>query len=305
MVNLERGRERIESAPPESEKFKSRIFLAFFRHSEKGEKPFELLTPAGRKLAKEKAKEWHPEEIPLDNIKQAVAFGSPRIRAKETAGFVLGGGREEITGEESLEELERKLNQGLKLGSKIGTDKRLDFYYDLETPLGKAQSEAFKRGELLKFIVEESDKLARDCQDEKSMTYSRAAAGVAEIVKKYVGIEKYWDKLARDKSKGYPPTLERYLGSHAGVTESFLAKVIEKTKGIEERNKFVQALGNQSFDYVEGFKAEIINPGRGGDPENPEIIITYQKKDKEGKIIFDFKEKIDKKLINEIIQEGK
>jgi len=287
---------------PERERFRSKIFLAFFRHSIKGAPPLELLTPEGRKLAKEKAKEYHPVEISVDEIKQAVAFGSPRIRAKETAGFVLGGEKEEITGEENLKELEEKLSKGLKYGSKIGVDKRLDFYLDEETLLGKKEMEAYKRGELLKLIVEESDRLAKESGDEVSLTYSRMAAQVAEIVKKYIRAEKRWDELVQ--SKGYQPVLERYLGSHQGILESFLAKVIEKTRGIGERDKFVQVLGNKGFDFVEGFKVEIINPV-GGDPEKPEIVISYQKRDKDNNIIFDLSERIDEELIEEIIREGK
>ena len=298
-MNIETPRHNIESKE-EKEKFDSRIFLAFFRHSEKTSTPDALLTPEGRKLAKEKASEYHPEEIPVEQIRQAVAFGSPKPRAQETAGFVLGGDKEEITGEEDLEKLKEKLNQGLMKGDRIGVDENLDFYINKESLVGKADNDSFKRGEFLKFLVEESDKLAQECGDDKTITYNLAAANVAEIIQKYINVEKRWDELVKEKK--YQPTMERYLGSHQGVTELFLAKVIDKTKGIEERNKFVQVLNNQGFNFVEGFKVEILNRP-GGDLENPEIMVTYQKKDKEGKVIFDFQEKIDKKLIEEIIQE--
>jgi hypothetical protein len=43
------------------------------------------------------------------------------------------------------------------------------------------------------------------------------------------------------------------LGSHGGVTESFLLKVIEKIKGVAERDRFVSIIGNQ-FDFLEGFE---------------------------------------------------
>ena len=58
------------------------------------------------------------------------------------------------------------------------------------------------------------------------------------------------------------------------MLESFLAKLIEKTKGIKERDRFVQALNNQGFDYAEGFDVEIRNKESG----EPIIHISYKKK---------------------------
>ena len=287
----------------EREHISSKIFLVFFRHSIRYEPPLEdSLTPEGRRLAKEKAKEYHPEEVSPEDIRWAVAFGSPRIRTQETAGFILGGAREEITGEESLEELREKINRGLRYGSKIGVDKRLSIYIDNETLYGQKAIEAYKRGEFLKFLVEESDRIAEESGDKTSSTYSRLAAQVAEIVQKYIRVSKRWNELVHQR-KHYSTILERYLCSHESVLESFLAKVIEKTLGIEARNRFIQVLGNRGFDYLEGFRVEIINT-IGGDPENPEIVVSYQKKDREGNIIFDFNVKINKELIEEIIQEG-
>ena len=63
----------------ETEKYSSKIELRFFRHDEKGidssktDKDIEL-TNTGRMHAKNQAKET--------NLTQAVAFGSPRLRAQ-------------------------------------------------------------------------------------------------------------------------------------------------------------------------------------------------------------------------------
>lgn len=291
-----------EQGSQEQEKFVSRIWLAFFRHSEKGPKPEELLTPAGTKLAKEKSPEHHPTHESLKDISQALAFGSPRLRAQHTAGEVMAGGRDDITGEESLEELRAKLDEGRKYGTRIASDKRLDFCLDKTTEFGKIGLARFERHEWLKFLIEDSDELAEQLGDQRNTTYSRAAAAVAEIVKKYIQVEQRWDELV--KTNDYKPTLERYFGSHQGVIEAFLAKVIEKTKGIKERDKFVVVLGNHGFDYVDGCHIEIINP-ENGDSSQPRVIVSYGKKDKDGKIIFDFREIIDEKLIDKIIGERK
>ena len=58
-----------------------------------------------------------------------------------------------------------------------------------------------------------------------------------------------------------------------------MAKLIEKTKGIEERDKFVKILNNQGFDYAEGFDIDIKNKELG----EPTVHISY-KKEKTGKL---------------------
>ena len=65
------------------------------------------------------------------DLNQAVAFGSPRKRAQQTSAYAMAGkSLDTITGSESLEELKEKIDKDLKVGSKIGSDPRLDFYLD-------------------------------------------------------------------------------------------------------------------------------------------------------------------------------
>ena len=90
--------------------------------------------------------------------------------------------------------------------------------------------------------------------------------------------------------------MKRFFGSHQGVLESFLAKLIEKTKGIEERNKFVEVLNNQGFDFAEGFEVDIKNKELG----EPTIHLLY-KKEKEGKTIFEFDEDLPKEIIDSLV----
>ncbi|MFH1253255.1 MAG: hypothetical protein V1664_02895 [Candidatus Uhrbacteria bacterium] len=228
-----------------------KIVLHFFRHSEKEKalgRPDERvpITPCGRHLAKDKAE--------ATNFSQAVAFASPRDRAKHTALLRMIGGHDEITGEEELEELLKKTE--LPVGSKIAVDKSLDFNYD--SRLGVIIEEAYERGEHLKFLIEQSDTLAANFKDETTSTYQRNAAKIAKKILRYAKILPRWKQILEDDStKKYSDTLERFFGSHQGVTESFLAKVIEMTEGADRRDEFVAALGNQGFDYVEGFNVEI------------------------------------------------
>ncbi|MBI3685440.1 N-formylglutamate amidohydrolase [Candidatus Azambacteria bacterium] len=279
------------------EEYTSKIELSFFRHGEKENNKSKSdldieLTPVGKKQAKEKSD--------TKNMKQSVAFGSPRTRAQETAGFVMSGNQEGITGDESLEELREKVDKGLAKGSKIGVDRRLDFGIDFSSEFGVSALDHFKRGDYLKFLVEQSDRLAKESGDETSFTYSRGASNIASIIDKYIGIAKRWDKLVQDEQKEYSDTLERFFGTHQGVNESFLAKVIEKTKGAEERDKFVQALSNQGFDYTEGFEVDILNKNS----DEFAIRIRYKKEVEDGdgkRLVFEFNEEIPHEVIKDII----
>lgn len=272
----------------------SKIDLRFFRHGEKESdktKPDEemRLTETGKRQAVEKSVD--------KDITQAVAFGSPRKRTQETAGLVMTGQLDEITGKEGLEELREKLDKELKVGSKIGVDKRLDLNSDSTSEYGKKAYEAFKNsGKFLKFLVEESDALAESLKDKTAFTYSRQASNVAEFLAKYLAIAPRWDNLAQDENKSYGDTLKRFFSTHQGIAESFLAKIIEQTKGKEERDAFVTALGNKGFDYAEGFNVEISTVGG----KEQRVRISY-KKEKDGKTLFAYDEIVPKEKIEGLI----
>lgn len=271
----------------------SKIGLRFFRHAEKesveGKQDEEIeLTEVGRRQAVEKSED--------SDISQSVAFGSPRKRTQQTSGFVMGGQLDKITGDEGLEELKEKLNKGLRVGSKIGIDKRLDSNDDLSTEFGKRVLESLKNSEYLKFLTEQSDQLAKFLQDVNGETYSRMAGRVAEIVKKYLSIAPRWNKLTQDERKNYEDTLKRFFGTHQGIAESFLAKVIERTKGKVERDAFVSALNNQGFDFGEGFDVKIETVG----DKDQSIHISF-KKEKDGKVLFEYNETVPTEIIESLI----
>lgn len=271
----------------------STIDLRIFRHAEKEsdknktDKEIEL-TETGRKQAVEESED--------KDISQSIAFGSPRKRTQQTAGLVMGGKLEEITGDENIKELKEKLDKELKVGSKIGIDKRLDFNIDFSTDVGKKVLEAVKNGNYLKFLVEQSDSFAESFKNADTETYSGMAGRVAEIVKKYLAIAPRWDKLAQDESKDYKDTLKRFFGTHQGIGESFLAKIIEQTKGKVERDAFVSVLGNQGFDFAEGFDVKIETV----DDKTQNIHILF-KKEKEGQIVFEYDEIVPREIIEGFI----
>jgi len=274
----------------------SRIDLQFFRHAEKesikGRPDEELrLTDLGKRQAVEKS-----ESI---DISQSVAFGSSTKRTQHTAGFVMGGKLDGIIGDENFEELSKKLNFGIGFGSKVGTDERLNFSGSFSTEFGKNALESHKKGEYLKFLIERSDHLAELLHDLDAETYSRMAERVAQIVNKYLTIAPRFDELVKDKGNGYGDTLKRFLCTHLGIAESFLAKIIEKTKGNGERDRFVSVLNNQGFDFTEGFDVNIET--MNGDSQ--QIHISFNKI-KDGETIFEYNEVVPKRIIDILIHPG-
>lgn len=286
---------------PEQLETESEVMLHFFRHAEQLKDPnktnqaFEL-TEAGRKQAMDKSEAIGVER----NLKQTMAFGSPRKRAQQTAGFAMAGGFvDTITGNESLEDLKKKIDKDIKVGSKIGVDPRLDFHLDKNTPFGREAYEAvFVNYDYMKFLVNRSDKLAIETNDPKASTYSRHARDIAQVVKKYAGVGNQWNKLV-ESGKYQDPKLERFLGTHGGAAESFLLKVIEKVKGVKERNRLLNLMPHQ-FDYTEGFDITLTHKGL-----DQVMHISFKKEDKnDSKNSFVFDEDVPLEIVNDIIEEG-
>ena len=299
--------ENFESAEnkKEREKYTSEIKLFFFRHGEKDKEKRALdseikISPDGKIKAIEKGKEINPEQSIA-----TVAFGSSKKRTAETASLVASGSNPEITGEETLEELTLKLDKELTgVGSKSGTDKRLDFSLDEESEFGKISQSHMKGIEkggsrdYLKFLVEESDELAEELGDKSGPTYLRMTSNIAGIVNKYLTIAPRWDKIAKNNKDEYADALmKRFLSSHTGVLESFLAKIIEKTRGEEEVRKFIEAVNDQGFDKLEGFNVEILSKDSG----DADICIYYKKEGEQEETVFEFNEIVSPKIIRDLI----
>lgn len=276
---------------------KAKIELHFFRHdekeSDKSKSDTEIrLTESGR----EHAKSLSSSET---NISQSVAFGSLRKRTQETAGLRMSGSHEEITGEETLEELKDKLNKNLGYGSKINSDKRLDFILPKEGQYLDEGVKAFKEGKLLKWLVDKSDKRYKELDvADGYFSYSNQARQIAKVVEKYIKTLPRWKQLVEESDNDYEPELERFLGTHQTVGESFLAMVIEKTKGVEERNKFVEALDGGGFDYSEGFQIDIEDIGN----TEPQIHIRFKKESDINGKSFEFDSVIGKEIIDNILE---
>ncbi|MEI6650108.1 MAG: hypothetical protein WCL23_01590 [Candidatus Moraniibacteriota bacterium] len=283
-------------------KYSSRTRLSFFRHGDKA-KPAEGQTADSVLLSEKGRGEAVAASNPETNVRQSIAFGSTKPRAEQTAAFKMAGSEDAITGDETLDELKAKfdaalaqeavdagvvsqeaLDNGFELnGKKTGVDSRLDFALDMKGEYGTAMVKSIGEKRYLSFLIEQSDALAEQLGNTTDSRYSDFVSNIAEVLVKYAKVEKNWDQLvAQDafrvasgkESKGYTETLERFFGSHQGIGESFLAKLIETTKGVEERNAFVESLGNVGFGDVEGFTVDIMTvPGE----DEPVVNIAFTK----------------------------
>lgn len=298
--NINESQDTVLKKLLENPEIKSVIELRFFRHSIKETDPSKSdqdieLTFDGKEYTKSQSENG-------TNVKQSVAFGSPRKRTQETAMLVMSGQENEVSGNEKFDELKDKLNQDLKVGSKIGVDENLDFKQDESSEYFKESMEAFANGEYLKYLVEQSDKRAEELGDTVSATYTRQAQQVARIIKKYETILPRWTELVTENPDKYTKLLERFMGTHQGVAESFLAKLMEAySSDTELRDKFVASLNNKGFDFVEGFKIYLADANK----PYPRIMVEYKHTDpNDPSKNFEFSQEVNYGMINEILDGG-
>lgn len=285
---------------PDKEKLaKAIIHLYLFRHSakeEQGNKSDEnvLINEEGKRLALSK----------FDETKQnVVGYYTARKRSEQTIAYMAFGSELDDT-----EEMEKEINIDPKSGLELKYAKRfilddqLDFKNGHKTEYNKRMRDEFYQGTFLKFLVEESDQYAKSINDVGGATYSRMAGQIAQIVEKYLVAINNWSQILENNPAKYDSNeLNRFLCTHQGLGESFLAKVIEKTDGLVERDKFVKALHNTGFDFTEGLTLDI-------EKTNNETLIhvSFNKVDQEtGELVYAFEKNISKELLEEIIREGR
>jgi broad specificity phosphatase PhoE len=276
--------------PEKKMEVETKTILEFMRHaqpesSEGKTDERRRLTSAGRAQSNKKGEELDPQ------TRASLAWSSPRDRAKETAYRVMLA-NEDIDPNASLEEIEEAISKEVKFGKKMIIDERLD--YNDAGELGNKLWEADDKGEFYSWLLDESDKEALKYPGNKTITYTRAAGNIAEIIKRYTKFGNNFNKAASrtDEYKKFNNQIERYLGTHQGIVELFIAKLLEKIKGIEKRDEFIKALG-EGFDFTSGPRIEIINKGN-----YQSIYLIYDDIDGE-------KEKLEikRELLEEIITE--
>lgn len=262
-----------------------KVVMHFMRHSIKENPPVNedapkkedaqiILSEPGRVLAAEK----FPEKT---DLRVAHIEGSPRVRTHETG--VIAATKDATMNPKDIGTGKLRINEAL------------DFVIDGEGVYAERIAREYEKGTLLSFFVNESDSLAREIGDTKSSTYSKLAANIAGIVyKNFQAASRGVSVLEQSKStENAQNDFERIFATHGIIQESFLLKVAEKVKGIAERDTLLSVIGENGFDYVEGFDA-ILSKENGEE----QIRIVYKKGD------YVFNEVVPETVIQEIISEG-
>lgn len=263
---------------PEKEKVVTKVVLEIMRHgkrergaTEEADASTDLrLTPDGRNQMTERGKDFDPE------VGVSVGMGSPYVRTQETAYRAMLA-NEDIAPEDSLEDIERKIDEQMPYGKKMIEDDRLAFHAD--GPTGEDGAKAYYEKRYMSWVVDESDQSAIRNGDAGSSTFTRMTGNLAEIISRYAIVSDNFQRIvANDSEKKYEVTgnrLERYIGTHMGISECFVAKVLDKLKGPEAKDEFVKSVGS-GFLEGEGIHIEIINTG-----SEQSISMAYTVKDAE------------------------
>lgn len=283
---------------PETKEAQTRVILEFMRHGKReygldAEGNFDIkkdmnpdlrLIPEGRQQAHNRGKEFNPQ------AEVAIGLGGRRVRSQETA-YQAMLVNEDVGPDDTLEEIEEKIAKKLKVGKKMIIDNRLDFVDS--GPIAADGKKAYIEKRYMSWIINDSDRSAIKENDTESTTYTRMAGNIAELVLRYTKVGSNFNRIASktDKYEEFGNQLERYLGTHQGVVESFVAKALENKFGIEAKMEFVESVGG-GFKETEGIHIEIINQGN-----EQRIELTYGINGQKETI------ELDKELLENIIEE--
>lgn len=280
------------SLTPEQEKRPQlEVKLHFNRHFEKGNLPEGESDDKYTPLSEEGIRNAKNQALSNIDLSRARAIGSSRERAQHTALFLMAGKHDGIVGDEQLDELEQKIREISGTEANVRINDRLNFEDAKDSPLGKMLDTAYQEKRYLEAIVKESDKIAREQGGEYESTYSYKAGQFAKIILHYIEAA---ERLAHQKDKE-ERIFERFLGTHQGLSESFLAKLIEVTDGIEARDIFVDEVGKEGFDYGEGFDVDIFQK------DSKQVIQVIYTNKRTGK---EFEKEISTDILQQIINQG-
>lgn len=273
--------------------YHSRVVLHIFRHGKKlsaqeGQADETIvLNQLGREQGQAKGEAVQPQKD------VAMAIGSPRIRSQETAARAML--HDEVTPDMDFAALQEKVTSSF--GKKMVADPRLNFESVIGTPMSDISEKRYADGYYLEYLLKESDNLAIQNHDTQNSTITRIAANIADLIKKYVQISDNFERLITNQSEKYAQfknQMERYMGTHQGVTESFLAKLLEKLGKQDEIDSFIEK-SPAGFAETQGISLEITH-GNGGDKT---ITLNYELADGPKSV------EITEGMLDEIIQDGR
>lgn len=199
------------------------------------------------------------------NLYVTFAAGSDRERAKQTALYRMMGDRV-VSADMSFEEAEKEVEKATKVKGKITTFPELGYSWEGSDEFKRRVKEGYKKGDILRFFLEESDNLVKETKDSETDSYSRVAADIASLIAREMKVGNNFNKIAKNEPEKYGEKgklgnqLKRYLGTHSVIGECFYMKVLEKISGMDKAREFMK---KGFFDFQEGFKVTIVNNNKG------------------------------------------
>lgn len=273
-----------------------KILLHFARHGKKdGPNDVDFATDVKMpmtKLGHEQARSLASKaetEYPL-------AVGGERRRLRETALRAVTGNDTSLPEDADFFALQELLDpSGERYGNRIWKIKGLDFALDKSLPEFNAIEERTLKGEYFRKLAELDDENRGDS------VYARHAYGVARIVEWAAKAspklrQRY--QLHEERNQAAPkdgPVREAFVSPQGGVSESFLAEIILRTKGPEEREKFIAAVPN-GFKETKGFDAEIVS-----DTIGTKVHIAYEAG--EGEKAYTYNEDVPLEVVSDIVRD--
>jgi len=265
------------------------VIMDMARHSFKGKLP-DGREPITQKGIEEAVKVGAKRKITDENPsrKKSLAgeaveiYGSPRERTQQSSLFrQFGDLFKEVTFEGvDPQDVLRWLEEGGAVKAK-GSE-LLDFQVG-EGEFQDEMMESFGKGELMKWMVEDSDRVAAETwqHPDKATPLSIEAGNVATLVS-LLGSVKSMEALKNEKSLAVKNGIrveEVFATSHQSVLESFLYKVIKmKDEDPEAASRFIsQDLDNKGFSENGGFKLGYLVYDKD-DISNFQVQIEYKGK---------------------------
>jgi broad specificity phosphatase PhoE len=268
-----------------------RLHMHIFRHGKKdGGHDVTPEVDMAMALKPEGRIQAHEKGVELKTAGGAIS-GSSRARTRETAMHVAHANNPEVTGEESYDELVEKL------GITPWVNKAFDMPFSKDDPNFPIINQKSDEGIFFKWAAEEADRALKDGDASKTI-YGIQARKVAAVVDRFATIaSKMADRAERAKERGEDAETEReqVMGTHAGVNESFVAEVLRRMHGDEERQKMLNILPN-GVSETQGSDIDIV--ATSGEEPRVHILFVGGKDQK-----YSFNEDVPLSVIKDIVRD--
>jgi len=264
----------------------TKVVLHFFRHEKKGPKEEDdRNTPLSEEGSKDALARGVQEPAQME---VALAGGSPRYRSAHTALDRMVANEGAVTPDMTYDEAKAVVEKDMKVGSKVMLLPELNFEHTGTEGFKDKFIGSINEGRYLEFLYEDSDNVVVEEGDMESLSISRMAGNYASLIAREMRAGNAFNKVVQEKPDKYADSgnqMERYFGTHAGVTESFVMKVLEKVYGGDRVKEFIDKTRDPKgkdagFDYQQGITLTIINNGEGrsmvmaGLPDMDDVKIT-------------------------------